>query len=116
MNLKVRKHMSKYDNSHNYEHIQRVVANASRIWNSDRSFARDLDPLVVFLACLVHDVGDHKYLKVGQSGPKLKERMLKKCGASKELAHRVQIIATNVSYTNEVKNPAKGTRALNRLS
>lgn len=107
VNVRVRKYMSKYDNSHDYEHIQRVVANASRIWHSDPTFADDLDPLVVFLGCLMHDVGDHKYLKIHQSGEQIKEKLLIKCGASKELAHKVQVIATHVSYTNEKKHPAE---------
>jgi uncharacterized protein len=98
--------MSKYDNSHDYEHIIRVVSNAARIWNSDPSFAQDMDPLVVFLGCLMHHVGDHKYLKPWEKGEQLKEKLLVKCGATKELAHKVQVIATHVSYTHEKKNPA----------
>ncbi|KAH7117757.1 hypothetical protein B0J11DRAFT_90895 [Dendryphion nanum] len=105
--IEVRKYMKRYDNTHDYEHIQRVVANADRIWNSDPNFARDLDPLVVFLACLMHDVGDHKYLRCWESGERIKEKMLVKCGASKPLARRIQIVATNVSYRHEKKNPGK---------
>lgn len=106
VNAKVRKYMKRYDNSHDYEHIQRAVANGAHIWNSDPTFARNLDPLIVFLGCLMHDVGDHKYLRLGQSGEKIKEKMLIKCGASKELARKVQVIATHVSYTFEKNNPA----------
>ncbi|KAF2746788.1 hypothetical protein M011DRAFT_78817 [Sporormia fimetaria CBS 119925] len=106
VNLRVRKYMTKYDNSHDYEHIQRVVANAARIWHSDPSFNNDMDPLVVFLGCMVHDVGDHKYLKPWQNGEQIKERLLVKCGATKELARKVQVVATHVSYTFEKNNPA----------
>jgi uncharacterized protein len=107
VNIRVRKYMQKYDNSHDYEHIQRVVANAARIWCSDESFGKVMDPLVVFLGCMMHDVGDHKYLKPFQSGPKIKEKLLLKCGASPELSRKVQIIATHVSYTFEKKNPVE---------
>ncbi|KAF2002987.1 hypothetical protein P154DRAFT_520348 [Amniculicola lignicola CBS 123094] len=61
----VMKYHSKYDNSHNFEHIQRVVKNAYDIHRDiiarDPSFAEGLDALTVYLGCLVHDVGDHKY-------------------------------------------------------
>jgi uncharacterized protein len=115
VNMRVRKYMSRYDNSHDYEHIQRVVSNALLIWNSDATFATDMDPLIVFLACLMHDVGDHKYLKPWQDGKRMKERLLRKCGATKEVARRVQVIATNVSFTNEKRNPAGVLRVLREM-
>ena len=104
--IRVRRYMSRYDNSHDYEHICRVVSNALLIWNSDATFASTHDPLIVFLGCLMHDVGDHKYLKPWQDGAKMKEKLLLKCGASKEVARKVQVIATNVSYSNEKRDPA----------
>ncbi|KAF2016458.1 hypothetical protein BU24DRAFT_462611 [Aaosphaeria arxii CBS 175.79] len=111
--IRVRKYMKRYDNTHDYEHIQRVVANADRIWNSDPMFAIELNPLVVFLGCLMHDVGDHKYLRFWESGERIKEKMLIKCGASKQLARKVQIIATNVSYRNEKRRPGHVRRICN---
>jgi uncharacterized protein len=55
---------SDYDPSHDYEHIQRVVMNAHHLWTNekDRDEFRNVDPLVVFVAAMVHDVADEKYL------------------------------------------------------
>ncbi|KAL1795875.1 hypothetical protein ACET3X_006099 [Alternaria dauci] len=66
INMAVRDKMnsSTYDPSHDYEHIQRVVINAHRLWHAekDRDVFRNVDPLVVYVAAMVHDVEDRKYL------------------------------------------------------
>ncbi|KAI4706866.1 hypothetical protein J4E89_008564 [Alternaria sp. Ai002NY15] len=66
LNVAVRTLMnsSDYDPSHDYEHIQRVVLNAHRIWSAEkhREEFRNIDPLVIYVAALVHDVADDKYL------------------------------------------------------
>ena len=55
---------SAYDPSHDFEHVQRVVMNAHRLWHAekDREVFRNVDPLVVYVAAMVHDIGDGKYL------------------------------------------------------
>ncbi|KAF2118672.1 hypothetical protein BDV96DRAFT_487580 [Lophiotrema nucula] len=62
---KARDHMSKYDNSHNWEHIQHVVANADLIYSKElereTEWVKQCDPLIILLGCVLHDVDDHKY-------------------------------------------------------
>jgi uncharacterized protein len=55
---------SDYDLSHDYEHIQRVVMNAHCLWTieKDHDEFRNVDPVVIFVAAMVHDVADEKYL------------------------------------------------------
>jgi uncharacterized protein len=66
INIAVRARMnsSDYDPSHDYEHIQRVVMNAHHLWlaEKDREVFRHVDPLVIYVAAMVHDIGDAKYL------------------------------------------------------
>jgi uncharacterized protein len=66
INIAVRAKMnsSAYDPSHDFEHVQRVVMNAHRLWHAekDREVFRNVDPLVVYVAAMVHDIGDGKYL------------------------------------------------------
>jgi len=57
------------------------------------------------LAALLHDIGDHKYAKEGEDVSKKAKLFLLEHGADEALADRVQVIATNVSYSSEVKNP-----------
>jgi uncharacterized protein len=65
INIAVRALMnsSDYDPSHDYEHIQRVVLNAHHIWVAEKHHDkfRNVDPLVIFVAAMVHDVADEKY-------------------------------------------------------
>ncbi|KAI4946447.1 hypothetical protein J4E91_007135 [Alternaria rosae] len=66
LNIAVRTLMnsSDYDPSHDYEHIQRVVLNAHHIWGAEKHREEfcNIDPLVIFVAAMVHDVADDKYL------------------------------------------------------
>ncbi|CAK7267499.1 hypothetical protein SEPCBS119000_002580 [Sporothrix epigloea] len=68
----VRTHMSRYDGSHDFAHIRRVVGLArhlTRAYQDEQNAAvlraeqaKPVDERVVALAALLHDVGDRKYL------------------------------------------------------
>jgi len=49
-----------YNTNHDYEHIQRVVNNARRIWLAEkhRDEFSHVDRLVIFVAAMVHNIGD----------------------------------------------------------
>lgn len=96
-----------HDNSHDYHHILRVLSNAHRILTQEQeSLSETLyEPLVVYLAALLHDVGDHKYAKSGEDVENQVSRILLESSADQELATKVQVIVKHVGYTNEVKNP-----------
>ncbi|KAF2266112.1 HD domain-containing protein [Lojkania enalia] len=99
--------MCNYDNSHNWEHIQQVVANADLIYSreleTNKAWTETLDPVLIVLGCILHDVADHKYHKsIPQEGLKdLTLNLLLSCGVEPSLAEKVDIIANNVSYSKE---------------
>jgi len=55
----VEAYMAKYDASHDWSHIRRVLGLARHIYARSENRA-ELDLRVVHLAALLHDVGDHK--------------------------------------------------------
>ena len=85
INIKVRAYMYRdmYDPSHDYEHIQRVVKIAQDIYRRElkknKSWAATLDPFVIYLGCMLHDVGDRKYLAEGQTQEHVVADLLLKC-------------------------------------
>jgi uncharacterized protein len=104
--------MSGHDPSHNPTHVHRVVSLAHRILAGELARYPDTAPpmyntTVVTLAATLHDIGDHKYLPAGSDiDPKqMVYHALTRHGADATLAERVQTIVTNVSYTNETRNP-----------
>lgn len=105
-----------HDNSHDYHHILRVLSNAHRILSqeSKTSCAVSYDASAVFLAALLHDVGDHKYAKSGEDVENQVSQILLERGADKELAKKVQVIVKHVGYTNEVKDPQSVVETLRR--
>jgi uncharacterized protein len=112
----VEKYMSKYDGSHDFNHIRRVVGLAHLIYtevNKERLESpmfdeeEDLDLHVITLAALLHDVGDKKYLEPGQDSSTLVLATLLGFGAPEDLAVKVQRIVLGVSYSSEIKDPAQ---------
>ncbi len=111
----VKDYMSRYDASHDYKHILRVLALAQLILSEESKIDHRVlyDPTIVTLAALLHDVGDAKYI---ESGVHLTtaEKVLLQCGATQDLALAVQTIVENVSYSTETKHPEKIHAALQR--
>ncbi|KAH8671130.1 HD domain-containing protein [Xylariales sp. PMI_506] len=102
----VREYMSHYDGSHDFNHIQRVLGLARHIYaQSPPTPALDLQ--TVILSALLHDVGDKKYLKPDEDASTLVRNLLLSFGADEELAQKVQAVCLGVSYSSEVKDPAR---------
>lgn len=114
INTFVHTYMSQYDNSHDYNHILRVVSNTNRILQAElaRSPSVAYDTTALFLAALLHDVDDHKYAKPGQdNGNPIMDILLAE-GVDSDLVKKVHLIATHVSYTREVQDPATCAKLL----
>ncbi|KAF2002986.1 hypothetical protein P154DRAFT_107884 [Amniculicola lignicola CBS 123094] len=96
-----------HDNSHDYHHILRVVSNANKILAAELQLSPKVqyDTTALFLAALLHDVGDYKYAKPNEDVENQICNLLRERGASQELATKVQDIVKHVGYTNESKNP-----------
>ncbi|KAF2443383.1 hypothetical protein P171DRAFT_455348 [Karstenula rhodostoma CBS 690.94] len=94
----------RYDPSHDYEHIQRVVKYTHELYHLEQAAGRlppTLDPTTMYLAAMMHDVGETKYLEKGRTQEDVVTEALLSCGATPALAHAVATIAINVSYTRE---------------
>ncbi|KAJ9302382.1 hypothetical protein DTO271G3_1248 [Paecilomyces variotii] len=118
----VTEYMSNHDPSHDLAHIHRVVHLAQTILESEQTLSptTPYDPTVVTLSALLHDIGDRKYLPASTSSSSTHpqtavpvQQALLAAGADASLAARVQTIVSNVSYTNEKKNPEKVRRLIN---
>lgn len=108
----VEKYMAKYDGSHDFNHIKRVVGLAHQIYREIIAEAEqqgdeepDLDLQVITLGALLHDVGDKKYLEPGQDSNTLVLATLLSFGAPEDLAIKVQRIVLGVSYSTEMADP-----------
>ncbi|MCJ1319276.1 hypothetical protein MMC15_004612 [Xylographa vitiligo] len=111
----VKKYMSQpcYDASHDYNHIQRVLALAEHILSVEQTVDSSVpyDPTIVILAALMHDVGDHKYrptIMLASDDPDTYvTTTLIDLGAPPVQARYVQTIVKSVSYSHEVRDPAQ---------
>jgi uncharacterized protein len=107
----VQQYMSKYDGSHDFNHIRRVVGLANLIYKRLKEetpeSAVGMDLYAITLAALLHDVGDKKYLEPGQDSNTLVLATLLSFGAPEDLAIKVQRIVVSVSYSSEIKDPAQ---------
>ncbi|KAI1092587.1 hypothetical protein F5B19DRAFT_196424 [Rostrohypoxylon terebratum] len=102
----VKSYMSNYDGSHDFNHIERVLGLAKYI-HAQLPETPPRDHQVVILSALLHDVGDKKYLKPGEDASTLVYELLLSLGAAEQLAKRVQTICLGVSYSSEIKDPAR---------
>ncbi|CAZ83973.1 unnamed protein product [Tuber melanosporum] len=106
----VNDYMSKYDSSHNYQHIERVLAHSLSILHAAQASPPEThyDENLVILLALLHDVGDKKYSTAttttsSTAGPA--EDFLLSAGASPDLASLLQKLINNLSYSHEQTNP-----------
>lgn len=102
----VEKYMANYDGSHDFNHIKRVLGLAQHIY-SHSADKTALGLQVITLGALLHDVGDKKYLKAGEDASTLVSQLLRSLGADEQLAQKVQTICLGVSYSSEIKDPAR---------
>lgn len=110
----VEKQMSSYDASHDFNHIERVLALALKIQTAEQTIhpERTFNTPLVTLSALLHDIGDHKYVKPQEDSTLLAAYFLESIGADHILATTVQRIVNHVSYSLETRDPAAVQRAI----
>ena len=108
----VRDYMSRYDASHDYSHVQRVLRHAKFIARNETSTS--YDQLAITLAALLHDIGDSKYLRPGEDGSTLAKEFLLSVQAPQYLAEKVQQIVNAVSYSGEMRDSVRVANVLAR--
>ncbi|KAL4807221.1 hypothetical protein BDV18DRAFT_159440 [Aspergillus unguis] len=107
----VRKHMARYDLSHDIRHILRVLALAGRILDAEDSDTK-YNAKTIFLSALLHDIPDPKYTPPGQNPTAALTSILHNSGASPSLMITITTIATHISYRRETRDPASVQRVL----
>ena len=108
----VKEHMRDFDASHDYSHIERVVALARKILAAEQQDSPHIqyNPTVVIIGALMHDAADSKYLELLSQSSNIDPNTfihdtLLTLGASSDLATAVQAIVQNVSYFKERRDP-----------
>jgi uncharacterized protein len=102
----VEDYMSRYDMSHDFNHILRVLSFAKRILESEsEDGSKQFDEQAIVLAALLHDVGDKKYLQPGEVAETMITAVLQKNGCPTRLMSKVALIVEHVSFSSEIKRP-----------
>lgn len=126
LNRAVRDYMyqDRYDPSHDYEHIQRVVMFTHKLYMEEKNLDRpsvlgilmqklfgiksrsmrvspQIDITTMYIAAMMHDIGEPKYSEDGKTQEEAVIDMMLENGALLELANNVAAIAVNVSFTRE---------------
>lgn len=106
--------MQDWDESHGYQHVERVHLLSQRIaLEQSRRSHQQFKPLIVTLAALLHDVGDHKYTD-GEGETERASTFLASIAAPPDVVTAVQEIVNAVSYSKEVKDPRRVMDVLER--
>ena len=102
----VEEYMSRYDMSHDFNHISRVLSFAKRILESEQEHSsKAYDQQAILLGALLHDVGDKKYLQPGEVAETMITEVLRKNGCPPRLMSKVALIVEHVSFSSEIKRP-----------
>ncbi|KAI7312443.1 hypothetical protein KC315_g11980 [Hortaea werneckii] len=103
----VEQYMGRYDASHDFKHVLRVLALAKHILAQELvdNPWKKLHKQAVILAALLHDVGDKKYVQPGENSEQLIEGLLANLGCPPRFVSKVALIVEHVSYSSEIKRP-----------
>jgi uncharacterized protein len=102
----------KFDASHDFKHVLRVVTNAIAIYKAERAAQPNLSLFTIILGALLHDVEDKKYISSSNGTYLFIETALMDLGFTIDEAVKMEMLVANVSYSNEVKNPDQVQRQL----
>ncbi|KAJ1919115.1 hypothetical protein H4219_002164 [Mycoemilia scoparia] len=112
----VKKYMAKYDPSHDWFHVERVVRQAIRLAQDEtkKPDSPEIDMEIVCLAALLHDVDDEKYKSMNQDNSDFStiKFLAESAGLEQSRAEKVDRIVRSISYRQELKyieDKAKGT-------
>lgn len=103
----VEEYMSRFDMSHDFNHILRVLGLAKHILTEELNTnpLKKLHKQAIILAALLHDVGDRKYALPGENSEHMIEDLLQRNGCPPRFVAKVALIVQHVSYSNEIKRP-----------
>ena len=94
----------KFDASHDFNHVKRVVHNATVILKEEIGSRHALDTLLVLLGALLHDVEDKKYAPSTTSSPMVDFLHSLSLGSRID-PELVKKLVDGVSYSSEINDP-----------
>lgn len=103
----VERHCGEFDASHDISHIDRVVANAIKVFKlSDETTRQSVDIEVLIIIASLHDSFDHKYLTTPEAVSAAKTRVVQflnqDVGLLPETTEMIIAVIDNMGYTTEV--------------
>ena len=117
----VESHMSsaKYDSSHDFTHIKRVISLSLRILEAEQARRAmqqvpSLDETLVVLGALMHDVFDKKYQSpaIDETQPSRFKSLLRAWGAGDDIVSTIEQLCESVSYSFEISIPKQQMQSL----
>ncbi|KAK3709581.1 hypothetical protein LTR37_010802 [Vermiconidia calcicola] len=103
----VKQYMARYDPSHDFSHVLRVLALAKHLLAEELKANpwKKFQKQTIILAALLHDVGDKKYAQAGENHEQAVQDLLQKLGCPPRFIAKVALIVEHVSYSSEIKRP-----------
>ena len=102
----------KFDSSHDFEHVKRVVKNALFILDKEKAILK-FSTFTVIAGALLHDIEDKKYVSSSESGP-IRTFLIGR-GLSEPDAVSMQLLVDGVSWSSETKDPKRVERLINEI-
>ncbi|KAE8859051.1 hypothetical protein PTNB73_08531 [Pyrenophora teres f. teres] len=95
------------DPSHDYQYIRRIVSNAANILHNEskqNEWARRIDPVVIWVACMIHDVSSIIYRDAGEiwAQTDIVNAFLEPLGCPADIRYQAARIVAKISYTSEM--------------
>ncbi|KAF2767536.1 hypothetical protein EJ03DRAFT_344516 [Teratosphaeria nubilosa] len=103
----VKDYMGRYDCSHDFNHVLRVLNLAKHILAKELEANpwKKLHKQAIILAALLHDVGDKKYALPNEVPEHLIQKLLAKHGCPPRFVAKVALLVQHISYSSETKRP-----------
>ncbi|KAF1938476.1 hypothetical protein EJ02DRAFT_457863 [Clathrospora elynae] len=101
--------MNTLDVSNSHQHIRRVFSNAAYILEHEKKhhqWVRDIGAIVIWVACMTHDVGNAKYRFPSEKREQIDtiDEFLKDLDCLLPIRCPVAYLAANLSFTAEMQD------------
>ena len=105
----------RFDASHDFNHVRRVVHNATLMLEQEKLTQPRLDTFLILLGALLHDVEDKKYTTNSSSTSSMMD-MLHKFEIDKTIDPQiVKHIVDGVSYSSEIRDPSAVQQLISQI-